>query len=68
MTKIGYYNPKNNKYQYSKVISIEGDTVNCLNTSANYPYTESLENLKKLSSAPNPNWHGTQKKPLIKLI
>lgn len=66
--KIMYYNPKNNKYQSSIVVSIEGDTVNCINTRANHPYKESLQNLRKLTAAENPDWRGKDKKPLVKLI
>jgi len=63
---IKYYNPKNNRYQTSKVLSIENDVVNCLNVKANYNYSESLSKLRELQTAKNPNWHNAGiKKPLV---
>lgn len=66
--KILYYNPKNNRYITTKVLSIDKDIVHCLNVKANYSYTESLSKLIELSKAENPNWHGESKKPLVKLV
>lgn len=66
--KIMYYNPKNNKYQSSKVLYVEGDKVTCFNTNSNHTYTESLQKLTELSKAENPDWHGESKKPLVKLV
>ena len=65
MKTVKYYNPKNNRYQISEVLKIEGDEVFCLNKKYNHEYKESLENLKKLTTAKNPDWHGTEKKPLV---
>lgn len=68
MKAIMYYNPKNNKYQRSEVISVNDDIVNCFNKKANFYYTESIKRLIMLSNAENPDWHGENKKPLIKII
>jgi hypothetical protein len=65
MKTVKYYNPKNNRYQISEVLEVNNDEVICLNKKYNHKYRESLENLKRLSIAPNPNWHGETKKPLI---
>lgn len=66
MKLIKYYNPKTNKYTQSKILSIMDDVVTCQNKQS--IYTESLKNLIDLSNKPNPNWHGTEKKPLIVLV
>ena len=50
----------------SEVLKVEGDIVYCKNKY--HEYTESLTNLKRLSEQPNPNWHGTEHKPLIKML
>jgi len=66
MKTIKYYNPKNNRYQTSIVLSIENDVVTCLNVKANYKYQESLKQLKALEKEKNSNWnHPTIKKPLV---
>ncbi len=66
MKTIKYYNPKNNKYQTSKVLDIQNDVVTCLNVKANYQYTESLAKLREFQKAENPNWHNKEvKKPLV---
>lgn len=61
-----YYNPKTCRYVSSEVLRVEGDTVYLKNKF--HEYTESLKNLKELSQQPNPNWHGAEHKPLIKII
>ena len=66
MKKIMYFNPKTCKYMSSEVLKIEGDIVYCKNKHSEY--TESLKNLKVLSQKPNPDWHGTEPKPLIKML
>lgn len=68
--KILYYNPKNNRYQSGKVLSIdrEAGLIHCLNVNANYPYTEKIADIKNYLTAPNPNWHGDKPKPLVKLV
>ena len=65
LKKVMYYNPKTSRYMGSKVTLIEGDIIHCKDEYSEY--TESLTNLKRLSKEPNPNWHGTENKPLIKL-
>jgi hypothetical protein len=65
MNSIKYYNPKNNRYQTSEILNINNDVLTCFNKSANYTYTESLKNLIELSKKDNPDWHGTNKKPLV---
>ena len=61
-----YFNPKTCRYMGSEVLKVEGDVVYCKNKY--HEYTESLTNLKRLSEQPNPNWHGTEHKPLIKML
>lgn len=63
MKKIGYFRPHNCKYTWAEVIHVEGDTVHCSDKNSNY--TESLSKLIELTTAPNPDWHGTPEKPLI---
>ena len=66
MKKIMYFDPKTCRYTGSEVLKIEGDVVYCKNKYNEY--TESLQNLKELSQKPNPDWHGAEHKPLIKII
>ncbi|MEI2421554.1 hypothetical protein V6O07_14865, partial [Arthrospira platensis SPKY2] len=63
--KIKYFNAKTGKYQTGQVLEVKGDIVYCFNKQANFRYQESLQNLKRLESANNPNWHGQTKKPLV---
>lgn len=62
---IKYYNPKKGNYQTGHVLEVKGDIVYCLNKQAKSQYQESLQNLKRMESANNPNWHGETKKPLV---
>ena len=66
MKKVMYFNPKNCRYVGADVLKVEGDGVYCKNKY--HEYTESLTNLKRLSEQPNPNWHGSEPKPLIKML
>jgi hypothetical protein len=65
MNCIKYYNPKNNRYQISEILKIDGDLLNCYNKKAKYFYNESLKNLIELSKKDNPDWIGEIKKPLV---
>lgn len=70
MPTIKYFNPKTNKYFASSVKSIDGDKVECTQKQGQYTnnYTESLTRLREGTTAPNPDWHGKEPKPLVILI
>lgn len=65
MNNIKYYNPKNNRYQISEILEINGDQLKCYNKAAKYTYYESLEKLIEFSKKDNPDWKGETKKPLV---